>query len=149
ETIKSAHDQAASHVAGLEVSEIRKPIDDLNKRITEITAAVTIIEGQLSTLAEKLIAEATVVAATLTCAYLRDAIQARKFDTVVLDEASMAPIPALWIAAGLATANVVAVGDFKQLPPIVLSEHELAKQGLGRDIFEVAGITEGGELDQP
>lgn len=67
------------------------------------------------------------MATTLTRAYLRDSIQLRRFDTVVLDEASMAPIPALWIAASLADKNAVVVGDYKQLPPIVVSEHDLAQ----------------------
>ena len=54
----------------------------------------------------------------------------------------MAPIPALWVAASLAEKNAVVVGDFKQLPPIVQSKHELARKWLGRDVFEAAGLTE-------
>jgi superfamily I DNA and/or RNA helicase len=86
------------------------------------------------------IAAATVVATTLTRAYKRESITARRFDTVVLDEASMAPIPALWAAAALADANVVVVGDFKQLAPIKHSTHPLAERWLGQDIFEESGI---------
>ena len=80
----------------------------------------------LARVEELVIEDAKVVATTLTSAYLRDAIQHRRFDTVILDEASMAPVPALWMAAGLATANVIAVGDFRQLPPIVQSNEEPA-----------------------
>jgi len=89
------------------------------------------------------IADAMVVATTLTRAYLRDSIQARRFDTVILDEASMAPIPALWVAASVANANAVVVGDHKQLPPIVLSTHQLAEKWLGTDIFNAAKIVNG------
>ena len=53
----------------------------------------------------------------------------------------MAPIPALYVAASLADQNALAVGDFKQLPPIVQSGHDLSVRWLGRDVFEVAGIT--------
>jgi len=35
---------------------------------------------------------------------------------------------------------VVLVGDFKQLPPIKHSTHELAELWLGRDIFEAARV---------
>ena len=52
----------------------------------------------------------------------------------------MAPIPALWVAASLAHANVVAVGDYKQLPPIVMSTQDEAQRWLGRDVFEAADI---------
>lgn len=52
----------------------------------------------------------------------------------------MAPIPALWVAAGLADRAAIAVGDFKQLPPIVISADDMAEKWLGRDIFDVAGI---------
>ena len=85
-----------------------------------------------------MIAHATVVATTLTRAYLWSSLRARSFDSVVLDEASMAPIPALWAAAGLAERGAVVVGDFLQLPPIVISRHPLAEKWLGRDIFEQA-----------
>jgi hypothetical protein len=98
------------------------------------------IEDALAEVETFVIGEALVVATTLTRAYKRESVQARRFDTVILDEASMAPIPALWVVAGLADANVIVVGDFKQLPPIKHSEHPLAEQWLGQDIFRVSGV---------
>ena len=71
---------------------------------------------------------------------MRGGIQDRTFDTVLVDEASMAPIPALWASAVLADRCVVAVGDFKQLPPIVQSDHALALRWLGRDVFMASGV---------
>jgi superfamily I DNA and/or RNA helicase len=68
---------------------------------------------------------------------------------VILDEASMAPIPALWVVAGLAEANVIVVGDFMQLPPIKHSEHPLAEQWLGQDIFRVSGVQGAWESGEP
>ena len=110
------------------------------------------IDEALKMVEDLVIAHATVVATTLTRAYLRDSIQSRRFDTVILDEASMAPIPALWVAASLAGCNAVVVGDFKQLPPIVLSESELAKKWLGRRIdhgflSDLKKLKQGKELD--
>jgi hypothetical protein len=52
----------------------------------------------------------------------------------------MAPIPAIWVAASTATSNAVVVGDFYQLPPIVISGNDLPLKWLGRDVFEVAGV---------
>jgi len=117
------------------VSSLRAEIQKLNSQITEIDSKLTVVEHEV-------INSAAVIGATLTKTYLSDEIQGRKFDTVILDEASMAPIPALWAAALLADRNLIIVGDFKQLPPIVLSNNELTKKWLGRDIFEASGLKE-------
>lgn len=140
--IGRAFETALEQAKGLELHELRSEQASLNGRIREIDTRIAEIEDILRRIEEIVIAEAMVVATTLTRAYLRDSIQARRFDTVILDEASMAPIPALWVAASLAEANAVVVGDFRQLPPIVLSSHEMAQKWLGRDIFKVAGLTQ-------
>jgi len=147
--LTNAHAEAVEQTRHINTQELRDKIEKMNRQVDSLMHQVAVIDEQLEHLGELLIAEATVVAATLTGAYLRDAIQTRRFDTVILDEASMAPIPALWIAASLASVNVVVVGDFKQLPPIVLSDHQLAQKWLGRDIFEVARMTKDNELVKP
>jgi superfamily I DNA and/or RNA helicase len=142
EQICEAYEKAKKLVEGEDIEAIRREMREDNEAIVRMSAELETIEDELKRVEETIIREARVVATTLTRAYLRDSIQEREFDTVLLDEASMAPIPALWIAASLAKNNVVIVGDFKQLPPIVISEEDCAKKWLGRDIFEVAGITQ-------
>jgi hypothetical protein len=137
-SIKFAFEQAVAKIEGVDLEELRLERDRLNAQIRTIEVELNQIEEALKKVEQLVIADAMVVATTLTRAYLRDSIQFRKFDTVILDEASMAPIPALWVAATLADYNAVVVGDHKQLPPIVLSTHQLAEKWLGRDIFEVA-----------
>jgi len=138
--LHAAHAKAVSETAGTDRGELNQQATELEKRIESIAGEITSLNEQLKKIEELIISEARVIATTLTRAYLRDAIQQRRFDTVLLDEASMAPIPALWVAASLADQNVVAVGDFKQLPPIVQSKHELALKWLGQDVFRIAGI---------
>ena len=142
------YEKAKIKVVGADIDSLKTLRDHLNKRISEIQTELAEIEENLKKVEEIIISEGEIVATTLTRAYLRDSIQSRRFDTVVLDEASMAPIPALWIAAGLADNNAVVVGDPKQLPPIVISEKDLAKKWLGRDIFNEAGLTDY-EFDVP
>lgn len=89
-----------------------------------------------------IIRDTMVVGTTLAKSYLNDDIQSRDFDTVILDEASMASIPALWCACSVAKRNIVIVGDFLQLPPIVLAKTPCAKSWLGTDIFEKSGVKE-------
>lgn len=138
--IESAFRQAVDKIEGVDAQQLRVERDRLNGQIRTIQAELYQIEEALKKVEQLVIADAMVVATTLTRAYLRDSIQARRFDTVILDEASMAPIPALWVAASLADSNAVVVGDDKQLPPVVISEHDLALKWLGKDIFDVAKI---------
>ncbi|MDY7094553.1 MAG: AAA domain-containing protein [Acidobacteriota bacterium] len=98
------------------------------------------LKERLKSVEDEVIESAQVVVTTLARSYLRGAITKRVFHTVILDEASMAPIPALWAAAALGTDCGVIVGDFRQLPPIVQSKKDLPKKWLGRDVFEVAGM---------
>jgi superfamily I DNA and/or RNA helicase len=139
--IKNAFNQATLMVKDVDAEQLRIEKKELNSRIQSIDSELKEIEEALTKVEELVIKDASIVATTLTRAYLKDSIQNRRFDTVILDEASMAPIPALWIAASVADKNAVVVGDWKQLPPIVLSTHELSKKWLGRDIFEVARLT--------
>lgn len=138
--LSAAQIRASQMVARVNLPELRALRDQLNGKITQLQEAIKAIMQALQQVESILIAEAMIVATTLTRAYLRDTIYQRRFDTVLLDEASMAPIPALWVAAGLADANVIVVGDFHQLPPIVLATHALAQKWLGRDVFQAAGL---------
>lgn len=115
-------------------------VGEKEARIHTIDQRGTEIDEKLAMIERFVIHEAKILGATLTKTYLSDSIQERTFDTVILDEASMAPIPALWMAASLAEQNLIIVGDFKQLPPICISSHAIAKKWLGRDIFEVSGL---------
>ncbi len=140
--ITDAHRAAQLEIAGTDLASLRTRQAGLNNRIRELDAEIAEIDDQLAKVEELVIADAMVLATTLTRTYLRDPIQARRFDTVVIDEASMAPIPALWIAASLADRCIVAVGDFKQLPPIVISTAPEAVHWLGTDVFAEAGMTD-------
>ena len=124
----------------LNVGELQDKLRLISGKITQIYEEIAEIDAILAAVEKQIIANAAILGATLTKTYLSDDIQARKFDTVILDEASMAPIPALWIAALLSENNLIIIGDPKQLPPIVISEKEMAKRWLGRDIFKVADL---------
>jgi uncharacterized coiled-coil protein SlyX len=122
------------------IDTLRGSYQSLNDAIAEIEDEIDSLDAQMKTVEDDLIKKAGVVATTLTRAYLRDPIQEREFDTVVLDEASMAPMPALWIVARLATHAVV-VGDYKQLPPICQATNSaVVEKWLATDVFERAGL---------
>ena len=86
-----------------------------------------------------IVRQATVVATTACKATMDEVIYEDNFDVVIFDEASMAYIPQIVYAASLATKHFVCIGDFRQLPPIVVS----GKQSqLNYDIFQYAKINE-------
>jgi len=147
--LETAYRTASREVEGQDVALLRTESRELNDDIRRANAELAEIEEQMKVVEATVIAEARVVATTLTRAYTRESVHARRYDTVILDEASMAPIPALWAAAALAESNVVLVGDFKQLPPIKHSEHELADRWLGRDVFKASGVQDAYEKGQP
>jgi hypothetical protein len=140
--IEDARGAAEERLEGMNQQALEAERKALETALGRIAAELGEIEEALKLVEHEVIAAATVVATTLTRAYKRESVRDRRFDTVILDEASMAPIPALWAAAALADENVVVVGDFKQLAPIKHSTHQAAEDWLGRDIFEASGVKE-------
>jgi hypothetical protein len=79
------------------------------------------------------------MATTLCGTYTRPELRTRRFDTIVVDEASMASVAHFTAAASVATRRVVIAGDFQQLPPIVLARTPEARRFLGQHMFSFAG----------
>lgn len=118
-----------------EINKIIEELEPINRSIEAIKAKLAQIENSI-------IANAKIIGTTLTKGYLSDEIHKRKFDTVILDEASMASIPMLWIIAYLATGRIIIVGDFKQLPPVALSMNPIAQEWIAKDIFRHSQVEE-------
>ena len=91
--LQDGHQRATAEVANHSFTELCQDRDKVNERLRQIAVEIDAINEQLKHVEETIISEARIIATTLTRAYLRDTIQARRFDTVILDEASMAPIP--------------------------------------------------------
>ncbi|QIF04265.1 AAA domain-containing protein [Roseimicrobium sp. ORNL1] len=139
-SITRARTEAQREVGSKDYDALVTERNRLSAQVAQFIEEIKAIEESLKTIEAELLAKVKVLATTLTRAYMRNGIQERRFDTVLLDEASMAPIPALWASATVADRAVVAVGDFKQLPPIVQSDEPVALRWLGRDIFEASGV---------
>jgi len=108
--------------------------DAVNNRIAEIERALEEIQ-------KRVLAEARLVATTLTKTFTSKQFPDQPFDVLIVDESSMAPLPHLFWAASKASLSITIVGDFKQLPPICVSDDAMAQKWLGRSIFDVLGIT--------
>lgn len=139
EGLETALENAKNDIVGKDKNDIQIEIKDLEGKQESIIAEQKEIDKKIAEVSKQVINQAKVIGTTLAKSYLSDDIQNRTFDTIILDEASMAAIPALWCAAQVAEKNIVIVGDFLQLPPIVIAQTNMAKKWLGRDIFKVSG----------
>ncbi|MBW4061179.1 AAA family ATPase [Candidatus Saccharibacteria bacterium] len=152
---KSEHEQLTKSLNGQDLDRATELNTSGGVKILELLEEQSKLTKELVALQENLVLEAKVVATTLTKSYISKTVLSREYDCVIVDEASMAPLPAVLCAAGLAQQHVVAVGDFIQLPPIAKhkiirtknkseeearEEERLINDWLLRDIFSVAGI---------
>ncbi|HLA82640.1 MAG TPA: AAA domain-containing protein, partial [Thermoleophilia bacterium] len=142
----SSVDVARAHASQMNPAvpkeEALRRVDILGSRAAVLDEERNRIQSEIDGIIATVIRDAQLVGTTLTRAATDDVLTRRRFDTVIIDEASMAPLPLVYLAALLAEKRVILVGDFQQLPPIVQSPEssELAYKWLGRDIFCQAGI---------
>jgi hypothetical protein len=102
---------------------------------TKLKEQLGLLDQQLRDVERSVVAKALIVGTTLTKTYMNQTIAGRRFDAVILDEVSMAPLPLLYIATAQANRSVTLIGDPQQLAPIVTATTELAKKWLGEDLF--------------
>lgn len=144
------HDHLTSYNLALkakpEVMLERRSIIEEQKKLSRTSARYVELEKRLRDLRKKmedeeklLASKALFLATTVSKAVADSTVYARRFDTVIFDEASMAYIPQIIFSAGLAVKHFICIGDFAQLPPIVQSDNT---SSLNADIFEFCGITE-------
>ncbi len=117
----------------------------------EIISAATSLSRDLQLQAILALREADVVLTTFARLALWDELAALRFEALVIDEASAAPLPYVALAASRTSGRTVAVGDFQQLPAVVCSRGVAASRWLGRDLFRETGIVEetAGEVSLP
>lgn len=133
--------QALQHRGPLPtLDEVRSKIRGLTLELEAVEKEAEATQAKLQQLAWKVISEAKVIGATLTKMATTQEIYQNKYDTVIVDEASMAMQPHLWFAAGLATKRVVVLGDFLQLQPICSTASVTARRRLAKSIYKEAGI---------
>jgi len=135
---------------GISVGELEYKKKESEYKKDMIQTRNTEINRQLDEIQSKILSEAKLVATTLTKTFVAKQFPDVPFDVLILDEASMAPLPHLYWAAGRCSKFATIVGDFLQLPPIcIANDKPMAKKWLGRSIFDVLSIrsVEGAKRD--
>ncbi len=121
-------------------SEIDNKKKEITARKDTILARLAEINQQLDELQKRILSEASLIATTLTKTFTAKQFPDTLFDVLILDEASMAPLPHLYWAVSRCRGYITIVGDFLQLPPICISEEGMAQKWLGRSIFAILNI---------
>jgi len=109
----------------------------------------TRLSGELTRATRAQLDNAQVVLCTFAKLAVSDDLAAQRFNYVIVDEASAAPLPQVLHAACLADTAAAAFGDFQQLPPVVISRGRHAGRWLSRDLFQEAGVLEHGDGGLP
>ncbi len=132
---------------GWNSKQIEQQLEELKTTIKQQRRLIETAEKQKEAVADSIIDNAQLIATTLTNSHLHPGVISRNYDCVIIDEASMAPLPAVWYAAGLARKRLVIVGDFCQLPPIVNYKSKgkeeadrMVEKWLKTSIFQTSGI---------
>ncbi len=92
--------------------------------------------------AERALEEADIVLTTFARLSIREELRELRFESLLIDEASTAPLPYVALAASRVAGPAIAVGDFQQLPPVVSSTAPAAVRWLRTDLFREAGVVD-------
>jgi molybdopterin-guanine dinucleotide biosynthesis protein len=145
---KNTELDTAQHTVNFMLRELHLSIDDVknqvgkfDREIEALSKRITEIKNELEEIEKKILSNAKLIATTLTKTFSSKSFPDKPFDVLILDEASMAPLPFLYWAVSRCQSFITIVGDFLQLPPICIADdNPKAKKWLGRSIFDVLGI---------
>ena len=137
--VQSSIEALASRLSGQDRNELEKARQAIDGERRPLVTELQEIAQRLAEMEASIMREARVIGTTIAKSYLQ-AREIGRFDVVVIDEASMVLLPALYFAAGLSTERVVVSGDFRQLPPILPSRQQAIHDLIGQDVFKSAGI---------
>lgn len=112
-------------------------VDALARELARARAELREHAWEVRDYTRRLTSGARVVASTLATVFLDRYING--FDVVIIDEASMAHLPAVFVAAGLASRHVVLSGDPYQLG-VPVKSRATSRQWLAEDVFTRLGV---------
>jgi hypothetical protein len=114
-------------------------LEKIAKKTGPLEADLAEVRREIEGIKDQVLENAKVIGATVTRTFLRKS-EYTNFDNVIVDEASMVLLPALYNVAGLATKRCIISGDFRQIPPIVETKQKGIFEEIGQDIFHYSGI---------
>lgn len=139
--IRELNNKIEPNIDGLTTLDaLQQRILELKKEAETERSDISLLQTQVQNSKETIFNNALAIGATIARASIDPRISKRRFDVLIIDEASMAPLPNVFFLAGLCSSHYIISGDFRQLPPIAASNSDIAEKWLKRDIFTQAGI---------
>jgi len=120
--------------------EIQEELHRAEAQLGHTYARLEELRETLQQLEHDLVKEAQLIATTLTRASCFRVLESERFDMIIVDEASLASLPALFAALCLSTRHIILVGDFLQLPPIAQSGSSTSSSWLTQSIYDLAQV---------
>ena len=127
---------------GISIEQIESLLRETENTLEETEAKIVDVDEKISELDKGVLNKAKVIVSTLAKTFTDPILTNIEFDVVVVDEASIAPLPMLFYVCSLAKLKVLIFGDPKQLAPIALADTPAAQKWLKKDIFQAAEATE-------
>jgi hypothetical protein len=90
---------------------------------------------------KEIINHARIILTTAIQVCIEPMLEEAPFNIMVVDEASMMPIPMLTCMGMVGRDRLIVAGDFRQLGPIAVSQSRAAFDWLHKDAFDLAGIS--------
>jgi hypothetical protein len=137
----------------LEIQRLRRQLYDLrekrqkiSKRNAEALAlnqkAINDVSSEIRRLVRETLANARIILTTAVQTCIEEELSKQDFDLVVIDEASMMPIPYALVVSMHGHERLVIAGDFRQLGPIAVSQSQVAYEWLHRDVYALHGVNQ-------
>jgi superfamily I DNA and/or RNA helicase/predicted nucleic acid-binding Zn ribbon protein len=132
---------AEKKLEGKDLKQAEHQLTEAEAKKQPLVDELAEISHKLGDIAKSVVENAALVGATITKTFLSPQLF-KNFDVVIIDEASMVSLPALYYVAGLSKEKVVVSGDSRQLSSIVQSNQRAIQEIVGRDIFTINRFTE-------
>ncbi len=133
-TIDKIETDIRSITARLRSPRAKRTAGPNQQRLSKLREELSALREEAYGKESRIIQHANLVACTAAKAAIASQVFNRKFDAVLIDEASMLYLPYVAHVASLAKNHVGIFGDFMQIPPITQSSTRVLNV-LSRDIF--------------
>jgi hypothetical protein len=112
----------------------------LNQELTLCREQIQSLKQQVRNAESKLISDAKILVATASKFVIDERLWNFAPHNIIVDEVSMLGFPFVFAATNQATKRILLFGDFRQLPPVCVSEERPVTEWLARDAFDIVGI---------
>lgn len=122
------------------VQEQKKAFKHNREKLGELTARQKELQKAIKEITQAFIVNSSIVLTTATQSNLEPAFEEGSWDTVIIDEGGMMPIPYVLTLAARAKKRLIVAGDFRQLGPIALAVTPVAMKWLHKDAFSLISV---------